>query len=119
MKLLVKQLLSYIPTKIPVGMTQFNTWLSSIEELCGPIADSDSIKWVISNEVMRLSPTRDKVPKRFFVKTLRKYAANQLAAATVMDLKMKQEEARKSAEEQNANKKSEDTAADAASSNVQ
>lgn len=95
LKLLAKKVLSHFPTQIPTGMTQFNTWLDSIVELAGPIADPDSLKWVVSNEVMRLSSTRNKVPKSFFIKSLRKYAANQLAAATVMELKQKQEVAQK------------------------
>lgn len=87
----LKQLVSYFPTVIPTGMTQFNTYLDSIVELTGPIADADSMKWVISNEIMRLSPGRDRIAKAFFVKSLRKYAANQLAASVVMELKTKQE----------------------------
>lgn len=94
MKKYIKYVLSYVPTKLPVGMTEYKAWLSDIVELCGPIADEASLKWVISNEVMRLSPGRDTVSKHTFVKLLRKYAANQLAAVTVQELKQEQDAAR-------------------------
>lgn len=88
-----KLFLAYLPTKIPVGMTAFKQWLDSICDLAGPVADTDSMKWVISNEVMRIKSGQDRIPKIVLVKTLRKYAANQLAGATVIELKEKQEAA--------------------------
>lgn len=92
LKKIINKILAYFPTPIPTGMTKFKSWLDSIVELTGPIADEESLKWVVSNEVMRLSPGRDKVSKMSMVKLLRKYAANQLAAQTVMDLKKAQED---------------------------
>lgn len=85
--LFLKRLLSYLPTPIPTGMTKFTKWLDSIVELCGPIADEESLKWVISNEVMRLPSTRHLKAKNYFVTVLKKFAANQLAAATVNQIK--------------------------------
>lgn len=84
---LVNYLTSYFPTQLAVGMTEYEAWLASVIALTGPIADEQSMAWVISNEIMRLSPGRDRVPKRVFVKALRKYAANQIAAAKVMAIK--------------------------------
>ena len=83
---------SYFPTPLAVGVTQYETWLTSVIALTGPIADEQSMAWVISNEIMRLSPGRDRVPKRFFVKSLRKYAANQIAAAKVLAIKEAQKQ---------------------------
>lgn len=94
----LKVLLSYFPTKIPVGLTDFNAWLDSIVELTGPIADADSIRWVVANEIMRLSPGRDRVAKQTLVRILRKFAANQLAAHTVNEIKQRQEDAKKAAQ---------------------
>jgi len=100
----LKKLASYFPTKLPVGNTSYNKWLDDVVFLSGPIADTDSLQWVISNEVMRLSSTKDRVPKAYFVKVLRKYAANQLAANKVMELKQKQLEAQQAAQKQEATK---------------
>lgn len=93
MKRLLAKILSHFPTSLPIGMTEYNIWLDSIVELAGPIADVDSLKWVISNEIMRLKPGQCRVPKHLFVKLLRKYAANQLAAFKVIELKEKQQAA--------------------------
>ncbi len=93
------KLTSYIPTKLPVGLTAYQAWLDSIVELAGPLADRESVQWVISNEVMRLPPGKDTVSKNRMVKLLRKYAANQCAGHVVLELKAKQEIVRKAAEE--------------------
>lgn len=110
MRRLLKRILSYYPTAMPITMTQFNTWLDSILELAGPIADKDSLEWVISNEIMRLAPGRDRVPKHLFVKLLRKYAANQFAANKVLELKLKQEEANRAAQAEALRQQAEATA---------
>ncbi len=91
--LLLKRILSYLPTRLPVGKTAYNDFLDSIIELTGPIADADSLAWVISNEVMRMNPGRDRASKHTFVRLIRKYAANQIAANKVMELKDKQAKA--------------------------
>lgn len=91
MKLAFKRLFSYVPTDLPVGLPQYNAWLNSIVELAGPIADEASIKWVISNEVMRMNSSRSRAAKNTFVRILRKYAANQLAAHTVNVLKAEED----------------------------
>ncbi len=88
----LKVLYSYIPTPLPTGATVYEVWLNDIVALTGNIADEQSLKWVISNEIMRLAPGRDRVPKRYFVKSLRKYAANQVASYKVIELKQAQEE---------------------------
>jgi hypothetical protein len=93
-------ILAYLPTKLPIGMTEYHAWLASILELAGPIADKMSMEWVVSNEVMVIKSGQDRVPKMFFVKRLRKFAANQLAASYVNQLKEQQkavEEAAKAA----------------------
>jgi len=102
-KALLATILAYLPSKIPTGMTEFNAWLDSIVKLVGPIADDRSLKWVISNEVMRLPSGKDSVPKMLFVKVLRKFAANQLAAATVNNLKAEQDAEIKKASENKQN----------------
>lgn len=85
------KIMAYLPTRIPVGLTEFTAWLDSVVSLAGPIADSASLKWVVCNEIMRLPPGKDRVSKQTFVRLLRKYAANQLAAHTVNQLKAEQD----------------------------
>lgn len=89
---LIKKILSYYPFQLPVGMTEFNAFADDIVELAGPIADRDSLVWVTSNEIMRMPPGKCRASKNQFVRLLRKYAANQIAAAKVLEIKASQEE---------------------------
>jgi len=94
-----KRLISYFPTQLPVGMTEFNDFANDIVELTGPIADKESLIWVASNEIMRMPPGQNRVSKNTFVKLLRKYAANQIAAAKVLEIREAQEAKKKAASE--------------------
>lgn len=92
MKLLLKRLMSYFPCPLPVGMSQFETWSDSIIALSGPYADSDSMKFAIASMIMHLGAQRSYVPKNFFVRSLRKTAANQIAGQVFQNIKQKQAE---------------------------
>lgn len=97
---LLKKLASYIPTPVPTGMTQFDAYVADIVGLVGPIATPDDIEWVVNAEMMRIGPTRSRLPKNEFVKTVRVAAAKQLAGARFQALKLKHEEAAKAAQAQ-------------------
>lgn len=90
---------SYFPSKLPVGMSEFDAWADSIIELSGQFADVDSMKFAIASIVIHLPPTRSSVPKSYFVKSMRKSAANQVASQFFQDIKLKQMEAAKAAQE--------------------
>lgn len=97
MKLLCKRILSYIPTPLPVGLTEFHAWADSIIELAGEFADRDSLKWALASNILHYkSNSISSVPKAFFVSSLRKAAANQVASQVFTDIKEKQ--AKKQAE---------------------
>lgn len=91
MKLLLKRILSYFPTPLPVGLTQFDTWADSIIELSGEYADRDSMRFAIASMVIHSDANRGSVPKNSFVRKLRKSAANQVASQVFQDVKAKQE----------------------------
>ncbi len=97
-KRLLKILKSHIALEIPTGMTKFNQWLDDLVELVGPIADAESIRWTACNEIMRLPPTSNRVKQNKLVKIVRKFAANQLAAHTVNQLKAAADERLKAAQ---------------------
>lgn len=94
---LIKRALSYFPSKLPVGVSEYETWANSIIELAGQFADADSMKWALNNMVLHLPSTSASVPKNHFVKCLRKSAANQIVSAVTMDIKNKQAEAQAAA----------------------
>jgi hypothetical protein len=93
--LMYKRFCAYFPSSLPTGKTKYETWLKSIIELAGPLADEQSMAWALSNEILHLPPKKDKVRKITLVRALRKAAANQVASYKVMELKTQQEERNK------------------------
>lgn len=85
--------LSYLPSKLPVGLTEFNSFSDSIINLSGEFADRDSMKWAIASQIMHLPPQKSTASKQYFIRSLRKAAANQVASQVFQDLKIKQQEA--------------------------
>lgn len=98
MKKLLKILISYFPTRLPVGMTEFKKWSADIIEIVGPIADEDSLRFAIASQVLHSPAKTDKVPKQAFVAALRKAAANQIASAVFQDIKLRQQAAAEAAQ---------------------
>lgn len=84
-------------------MTEFESWAASIVELSGEFADVDSMKFAIASQIMHLGAQRSSVPKNFFVRSLRKAAANQVASQVFQDIKTKQQEAAKASAVDTAN----------------
>ncbi len=91
-KKIVLKVTSFIPTRVPLSYDAYNNWIADIIELAGPIADKESLAWVVSNEVMRQPTGKDYISKHTFVKLIRKFAANQFAANKVNEIKKAQEE---------------------------
>lgn len=93
----LKQILSYFPQSLPVGMSQFDQFATDIIELAGPYADKDSMRWAIASQIMHSSTS--KLSKQYFVRSLRKAAANQVASQVFNDIKTKQAEEAKAAQQ--------------------
>lgn len=91
MKLFVKRFLSYFPSKLPVGLPQFNKWTTEIIELSGQFADETSMRFVLASELMHSDAKRGSVPKNYFVSRCRKLAANQTAGYILQEIKAAQE----------------------------
>jgi hypothetical protein len=94
-----KKLLSYVPFSVPVGMSQYEKWAAEIIELTNLPATSDSQKFVICTMLLHADSSRDLISKNYFVKRLRKTAANQVVSQALQDLKQKQADEAKLAED--------------------
>lgn len=92
-------ILSFLPRRLPVGMTEFDKFADRIIRLSGEFADRDSMKFAIASQVIHLGPQKAYVADRFFIKSMVKAAANQVASQAFQDIKQKQDAARKAAEE--------------------
>lgn len=93
MRLLIKRILSLVPTRLPVGMAELDIYCDEVIELTGPLADRDSMIFVIATTIMHLGPQRSHVPKNYFVRTLLVAAAKQLSSQAFQDVKQRQAEA--------------------------
>lgn len=89
----LKRILSYLPTKLPVGLAAFHKFANDIIELSGPYADEDSMKFAIASQIIHLDSNRGSVTKNRIVKAMRKSAANQIASQVFQDIKTKQQAA--------------------------
>lgn len=87
---MINRLLSYLPTPLPVGMTEFQAWADSIIALSGEFADRDSMVFAIASILIHADTKYGALPKRYFVNRLRKSAANQVASQAFQDIKQKQ-----------------------------
>lgn len=95
---LVLLALSYVPRHLPVGMSEFEAWSNRIILQSGQFADPDSMKFALASQIMHLAPQRSLVPDQYFIRSMRKAAANQVASQVFQDIKNKQIEAQKQAE---------------------
>lgn len=97
MKKVVRWVISFIPTPLPSGLTEYSSWADDILSL-SKVPDNDSTRFTIAVMILHLNSTEDRKPKRFFVKSLNKAAANEIANSIATGLKEKQRTA--AAEEQ-------------------
>lgn len=91
LKSLLNKALSYLPSKLPVGMSEFEEFSNSILALSGKYADEDSLKFAIASMIIHLPAGKGSAPKNFFVRSLRKSAANQVASQVFQDIKARLE----------------------------
>ncbi len=93
------------PRPLPLGRTEFDEWADRIiagamvqggEE--NPEAFLEGQKYAIATMIMHLGPTESHKPDAYFIHSLRKGAANQVAHAVMQELNKKAKE-RTAAEE--------------------
>lgn len=86
----INTVFSHLPTRLPVGLTEFNTWADSIIELSGKYANEDDMKFALASMVIHADAKHGALPKNYFVVRLRKAACNQVASQVFQDIKKRQ-----------------------------
>jgi len=109
LRLLLTKALSYLPTKLPVGVTEFNKFADDVIALSGQYADRDSMRFAIASMLIHAPHDKGSLSKHYFVVRLRKSAANQVASQVFQEIKALQDKP----------KPAEDTSAKEAVSNGQ
>jgi hypothetical protein len=99
-KKVLNKLLNFIPTALPRGLTEFNTYAQSIIDTYNPPMDPRSVKFVIATLMLRLNPTEAYKPKRFFALALHKGACAEVASYVMGQLKQEQAEEQEAARKQ-------------------
>lgn len=79
-------------TLLPQGRAEFDVWADDIISTY-KMPNNDSIKFALAVAITHLDPTKDRMPKEYFGRLLRKGAATQVAFAVMDELKVKQQKA--------------------------
>lgn len=77
---------------LPRGMEQFHAWSERIIGSSG-LPVNDSTKFAVAVQIMHAKEDADYLPDEYFIRRLRKGAANQVAAYFCNEVKAKQEAA--------------------------
>lgn len=91
MKKFIKRLLAKRRTKMPQGVTEFNTWCDDIIWTYD-LPNNDSIRFALASEVLHSKPEAAYAPKEYYGFRMLKGASNEVAVAMMRDLKAKREE---------------------------
>lgn len=91
-KRLIRQLTGLLPSPVPVGVADFETWSQSIIDTYPIPADADSVKFALATMILHSGPTDAYKPKFKFFLMLRAGMAKQVAGAVFQDIKTKQQE---------------------------
>ena len=76
---LIKWGLSFFPSRLPTGKTEFEFWVGDVAHLSG-LPYNDRLRAVTAQFIFSLPPTMDRFKKRTIAKQLRKAASNQVAS---------------------------------------
>lgn len=79
-------LLSRFPSQLPNGMPKLEAFTRSVCALCDT-EENESYQHTISAMIMHLGPTTSHKAKRYFVKSILKAQANEVAYAKIEELR--------------------------------
>lgn len=86
------QFLGLFPTKLPVGMSEFQTFVDSLQSTYTlPTEDRDSIEFAVATMVMRLGPQTAFKSKFYFYISINAGCAKQIAGTAFHDIKVRQQ----------------------------
>lgn len=86
----IQRQLDRIPTRLPNGMVEFETWSKSLIDTYG-FPDNDSVRFMFAAMIMHTGQTDAYKPKRFFALSGLAAASKEIAHAIMVELKEAQE----------------------------
>lgn len=87
----LKRVWAFLPSPLPIGMTDFNVWASSILVLYG-FPDNDSTRGALAIMITQLKPTAAWKSKRYFGLSVHVAAAKEVAGNFYYEHKKKYQE---------------------------
>jgi len=97
-------LMSYLPTHLPMGMSEFYEWSDSMIKIANfPTNSRDDINYVLATLILHLGPTASHKPKQYFIRAIKAGAAKQIASGVFQEIKVRQSEEAKKRQESTPN----------------
>ena len=83
---------SYVPSRLPQGMKEFDAWVNDVS-LLSELPINDKLKKVIGTLILQMPPSTNYCSKNFVVSLVQKAAANQVSVEvlSLLDEKEKHE----------------------------
>lgn len=82
----IQKLLDFVPTRLPNGVTEFETWCQSLIDTYG-FPDNDSVRFMFAAMIMHLGQTDAYKPKRFFALSGYAAASKEIAKDRMITIK--------------------------------
>ncbi len=98
MRRFLKKLLNRIPTTLPQGVTEFETWADDLIDTYD-MPNNDSVRFALATSILHLKSTDAKVPKDYFGRLLIKGAASEIAGNRMQVYKQRQQDKIKAEQE--------------------
>lgn len=92
----LNQLYAFIPTAVPVGMTESEAWANDIINTYD-FPNNDSVRFALNTMILHSGPTAAYVSKRHFSLCVKASMAKQIAGANFQNIKLKQKAAEEAA----------------------
>ncbi len=83
---------AYLPSPVPSGVADFETWAKSIIDLYG-FPDNDSVRFALATMILHSGPTAAYASKRYYGTMVKAGAAKQIASQVFTDIKTRQQAA--------------------------
>lgn len=90
----LNKLYCLLPTALPRGMTEFETWADSIITTYD-FPNNDSVRFALATMIIHSGPQDDAKPKYQFARAVRASMSKQIAGGVFQDIKTRQIEAQK------------------------
>jgi len=91
MTILFKQFRALFPSKLPVGMEEFERWISEFETIYKlPTSDKESIRFAVAAMIINLGPTAAFKSKFYFYLSIVAGCAKQVAGSVFHEIKTRQ-----------------------------